>query len=257
METIILSVFIFILGLSVGSFLNVLIDRVPNERSILGRSHCDCCKKTLVWYDLVPVFSYFFLRGKCSCCNSTISAYYPLVETLTGLVYVLVWFFFTPQSPFFFVEFFLVLFLISCLIVIFFSDIKYYVIPDVVQVALLTVIAGYLLLTGGPIFQNIIAAGVTMLPILFIHVVTKSKGMGFGDVKFSALMGFLLGIKSGFIALYMAFLLGGIVSIPIILLGKKKLKSKIPFGPFLILGTVIMFFFGFYINEIIFQWYGV
>src|SRR4051812_43059867 len=88
---ILTNIFIFILGAAVGSFLNVLSDRLPEDRSIMGRSHCEKCKHTLAWYDLLPILSFFLLRGKCRYCHIKLSFYYPSVEIVTGLVFVLSW----------------------------------------------------------------------------------------------------------------------------------------------------------------------
>src|SRR3989344_1536255 len=123
---------IFILGLTVGSFLNVLIDRLPNDKSILGRSYCDHCKKTLSWKDLIPVVSFVILRGKCRYCHTRLSYQYPLVELLTGFLFILTYQFATLNFQFSIFNFQLIYYLliVSCLIVVFFTDLKYGIIPD-------------------------------------------------------------------------------------------------------------------------------
>ncbi len=132
--------FIFIFGVSIGSFLNVLIDRFPFEKSIGGRSFCDHCRHQLSWYDLVPIVSFFLLGRKCRYCGKKISWFYPLVEFLTGVMFVFVFLYLSPidKLDFHFKIWQLIGYLgvVSCLIVVFFSDLKYHIIPDQVQVAL-------------------------------------------------------------------------------------------------------------------------
>jgi leader peptidase (prepilin peptidase)/N-methyltransferase len=257
--------FLFILGLCVGSFLNVLIDRLPKGRSISGRSYCDHCRHLLSWLDLIPIVSFFLLKGQCRYCGKKISWQYPLVELLTGVIFILIFNFqfsmnWSLSHWHLIVNWILKIGILSCLVVIFFSDLKYQIIPDTIQVALFIF---SLLLKLTEVFKDyssvkllalnpseasglglhcFIAGLVVMLPILFLYLATRARGMGFGDVKLSFTMGFLLGLKTGLLALYFGFVLGGIVGLILLLLRKKKLKSKIAFGPFLVLGIFIMLF---------------
>src|SRR3990167_6556457 len=126
---------IFILGASIGSFLNVLIDRLPKEGSINGRSHCDFCVKKIAWRDLIPVFSFFVLKGKSRCCHKKLSWQYPAVEFVTGLVFVMVF----KDGPYLgtsLIRSVLILSILSSLIVIFVSDLKYHLISDYILIAL-------------------------------------------------------------------------------------------------------------------------
>lgn len=255
--------FIFFLGVSVGSFLNVLIDRLALEEKITGRSRCDYCRRKLSLFDLIPIVSFFLLRGKCRYCGKKISWQYPLVEMITGISFFLITKFQTlPQSGIplwgtnskllgswllsnwnLFGYWLLVIGIFSCLIVIFFQDLKYQIISDWLQVFFFIFVLFYQIITNQITPLRWFFDGlVVMLPIFFLHIITQGRGMGFGDVKLSFTIGFLLGIKGGLMALYLAFILGGIVGILLILFGRKKLKSKIAFGPFLVLGIVIMFF---------------
>lgn len=133
---------VIVLGASIGSFLNVLIDRLPKEKSINGRSHCDFCGKKIVWYDLIPVFSFFILKGKTRCCHKKLSFQYPVIEVLTGisfsLIFNLQFSIFDEFSIFNFQLLKLIIFwgIISCLIVIFVSDLKYHLISDYILLAL-------------------------------------------------------------------------------------------------------------------------
>jgi leader peptidase (prepilin peptidase)/N-methyltransferase len=238
-----LTIILFVYGLVVGSFLNVLIDRLSMEQSIGGRSHCDHCGKTLRWQDLVPVFSYIYLRGKCRYCKKKLSPQYPLIEILTGLVFVLSWNF----SPFDTIPLRILTIALSCvLLVILAADFKYQIIPDEMQVALVGIAVLMLVFHDVPL-TGVLIRGVEgvliMLPILFLYLVTRGRGMGFGDVKLAFGIGVLLGLQRGGLALYIAFLTGAVVGVGLLISGRTKMKNKIAFGPFLIVGIVCLFFF--------------
>ena len=148
----------------------------------------------------------------------------------------------------------------SCLIVIFFIDLKNQIIPDEMQIALfitvlLSKIAGGL--TGTALGYALVAGLVVLLPILLLYLITRGRGMGFGDVKLAFNMGFLLGIKGGFVAIYLGFILGAFFGILLLLLKKKKMKSKIAFGPFLVLGILILIFLRDPIFQLIQRIYGI
>lgn len=225
-------VFLCILGCVVGSFLNVLIDRLPEGKLPTGRSMCDFCNRVLSPLELIPVVSWFVQRGRSICCKTSLSFYYPLVEVTTGAAYVLLWRFWHPES---FLQQMLMYILISAFIVIFFADLKYHIIPDFMTFvsAVIAVVLGRHILAG---------IGLSALFYL-LYKVTKEKGLGFGDVKFAFPMGALLGFYNSLLALYIACVLGGLVGVALILLQQKKMKSMIAFGPFLILGTLVMLFF--------------
>ncbi len=232
--------FVFILGLAVGSFLNVVIDRLPRNEAITGRSHCDFCHKKLAWYDLIPVISFLFLKGRCRFCHKKLSPQYPLVELLTGLTFFTVLTVFKDLPLFSLLMYFGIF---SCLIIIFFTDLKYHVISEVVLLTLLILSLFVHAQRSFPISNILLAGVVVMLPILILYLVTRGRGMGFGDVELAFVMGVLLGLKGGLVGIYIAFIVGGAVGVILLLIGKRKLKSHIAFGPFLILGTVIMFLY--------------
>ncbi|MGB2731832.1 MAG: prepilin peptidase [Microgenomates group bacterium] len=235
--------FLFILGLAVGSFLNVLIDRLPNDQGLLGRSHCDYCKKTLQPQDLIPVFSYAFLRGRCRYCQKRLQIQYSLIELLTGVVFMLTWLSFSQGGLGYQIY---TIVLISILIAMFFSDLKYQILPDEEQLALFIVGLAYLIATNVPIPQiaeRFVLSFVAMMPLLLLFLATKGRGMGFGDVKLLFIFGFLFELQGAFIILYVAFITGGFFGLVAILLRKTKMKSKIAFGPFLILGAILYLFY--------------
>jgi len=250
--------FAFVLGVSIGSFLNVLIDRLSQQKSIFGRSSCPHCQKTLSSSELIPIFSFIFLKGKCLGCKKPISLQYPLVEGLTGLLFVGVFWhlknFFTPFFDFltlFYQGFFLfgALMIISALVVIFFSDLKYMLISQ--EVALVGILGAlFYQLTGdfflslnGFSFPRAVFWGILSGLFFFLLVkFTKGKGMGIGDIKVGTLMGFFLGDQRTILALFLSFFLGAIVGIGLILFKKKNLKSPVPFAPFLVFSTLFSFF---------------
>lgn len=256
------SLFLFIFGLAIGSFLNVVIDRWSKDQSIQGRSHCDYCHRQLAWYDLIPVVSFMVVGGKCRYCHKKLSWQYPFIEILTGVLFLITYYELRITNYIFLWAY---LGIVSCLIVIFFSDAKYHIIPDQVQIGLL--IFGLILLPykgalrAMPLpvtfFNRAIAAIIIMAPILFLYYITHGKGMGFGDVKLAFVIGFLLGLQAGIIALYFAFIAGAIYGL-IMLAGRRRgLKSKIAFGPFLVIGIFVMLFWGEQVLAIIRRWYGI
>jgi len=252
--------FIFLLGASIGSFLNVLIDRLPQEKKITGRSVCDECGHQLSWHDLIPIFSFFLLKGHCRYCRKKISFQYPLVEILTGLMFIFVFLTYVKniQEISIWQNWLVILSLwgiFSCFIVIFFSDVKYHLISDYILWALFG-FSFFLKFSYHSTeilkqFQiDIFSSLIVAFPIWLIYFLSKEKAMGLGDVYLAAILGFLLGWQKGFLALYISFVLGGITGFFLILFGRKKLKSKIAFGPFLVVGAFLMLFFG----EGILQW---
>ncbi len=250
--------FIFILGLSIGSFLNVLIDRLPRNESILGRSYCESCKKSLSWKDLIPVLSFIYLRGRCRYCRTPFSYNYPLVELLTGVLFVFTYLYlnkpisnfqfppllqgfagqamfnFSPDPIYSLLSTLYYLIVVSSLIVIFFADLKYGIIPDKIVFPAIIVSFAYLFITHPPagdagnslILNHLLSALGDFLFFLFIYLITKGKGMGLGDVKLAFLMGLVLGFPGTVLALYIAFLTGGFIGIILILWKKKKVKIR-------------------------------
>ena len=259
---------LFIYGTVIGSFLNVLIDRLPNDESIMGRSHCDHCKKKLNGLDLFPILSFVFLKGRCRSCKKKLSYFYPFVEVLTGTSFVLTWIYapvvvrtgrdLSVLSTS--LERIIMIGIISTLIVIIFADLKYKIIPDSMQVAFL-IFALLLHLAkgaGASDFINYFLSGLAIMsPILFLFLITKGKGMGFGDVKLAFIFGFLLGLKGGLLVLYISFLAGGVIGAVLLTLRKKGMKSTIAFGPYLVLGIIIMLFFSRQINLLLYRFYGL
>jgi leader peptidase (prepilin peptidase)/N-methyltransferase len=254
---ILTSVFIFIFGLIVGSFLNSVIHRLSTKEGFFfKRSYCPHCKHVLGWQDLIPIFSFLTLGGKCRYCSDKISWQYPLVELATGFLFVTI---FNQQLTLFSQQITFsifnacFLFLATCfLIIIFVYDLKHYIIPDrVIYPAILVVGLWYLVVS---IFFNFYTEYQLLTAIysalgaagFFLTIVLISRGqwMGVGDIKLAFLMGLLLGFPNILVALFLAFFIGAIIGVTLILFGKKNLKSEVPFAPFLIMGTFLAMFFG-------------
>lgn len=261
---IFVSCFLFVLGAAVGSFLNVLIYRtVEGESWLVGRSRCDHCQQQIAWYDNIPLFSYLWLRGQSRCCGRRIPRSYPLVELMTGSLFV--WwyvagsfFFRLTTSPLQTLQPLFWLLVGILLLVVFFADLLYMIIPDtaVFLLLILTLLYRlYLTLSGVMQTQDLIWTAWSMVVAVVVigglWLVTKGKGMGLGDVKFSVPMAWLLGWPKTLVGLFLAFVSGGIVASILLLLGKKKFGQKIAFGPFLVVGTVLSLLFG----DAIFSWY--
>ena len=260
---------ILILGLIVGSFLNVVIFRLENgEKIVNDRSKCLHCKHILAWYDLIPVLSFIFLKGRCRYCGERISWQYPAVEIATGILFIIV---FSIQYSVFSIFYLLFWFyIVSALIVIFVYDLKHYIIPDkviypaiaitfiyrmfeILKFSHLDLIGNWKLEIGNliTVFNPFIAAILASAFFLSIVLLTHGRGMGGGDVKLGFLMGLILGWPLVLIALFLSFIIGSVIGIFLILVGNKKMKSMIPFGPFLVLGTFIALFWG----KGIMEWY--
>ena len=241
--------FLFIIGAVIGSFLNVCIYRLPKNLDIVSkRSFCPRCKKKIKWFDNIPLISFLILKFKCRFCKKYISTQYFWVELLSAL------FLGTALS---FTANFLDLILLSSIfyifIVIFVIDVKYYIIPDSLNFSLILIgilknfLPATLLNLNQDMFQSLIggAAGYLLIwIIIFLYKKIKNvEAMGLGDAKLLSGLGFIFGLKSIFVILFTASILGLLYSIPKLLKGKSSLKTAIPFGPFLIIGTVICYLY--------------
>lgn len=241
-----MDVYWFIVGLFIGSFLNVLADRLPKGRNVIsGRSQCEYCKKSLRWFELIPVVSYAIQVGRCRRCHKKLSLQYPLAELCTGAGYFLLYTYFGNSWP----QFSVLLIIFSAFFVMTVADLKYQIIPDsMVLIAAVGVIAMHLLTTPAsqfvPFAVSSLGTGIFFYALWYF---THGRGMGFGDVKLSFVLGLFLGYPLTIIALYIAFLTGALVGVILILKGSKTLKSKIAFGPFLLMGTSITFVFQTYV----------
>jgi len=252
---------IFFFGLIIGSFINVLIYRLPRDLSLNGRSYCPKCKKKISWYDNIPLVSFLLLKGKCRKCHSPISLQYPLVELLTGVLFVTSFFLLiNSNSEFriqnselgFWITLLYTFWIVSAFLAIFIIDLKHQIIPDQILYSSLFVVSFYEFIIHHSSFTiHLISAVAGFIFFYFLYKITKGKGMGFGDVKLVFLMGLVLGYPNIILALYLAFLTGATAGVILILARLKKLKQPIAFGPFLSLATIVSYFLG---TEII-KWF--
>ena len=234
---------LFILGAVIGSFLNVCIYRLPREESVVfPPSACPTCKHKLSPADLFPIISFLLLRGKCRYCQAKISWRYPFVELLTALAFMVTGIFFT--NP---IAIATTLVFVSVLIVIFFADLERCIVPDEaiiagVAIAILSALVNKNLV--GALTGAFLGGGFLYLITFLGKLVYKKDVMGFGDVKLALMLGlFLGGVSQVVMALYLAFIIGSVIGIFLIV---TKIKSKddfIPFAPSIILGALPVYFF--------------
>lgn len=233
-------------GASVGSFINMLVWRIKfgtqrlGFRSVLGRSFCDSCRRQLAWWENIPIISFLILRGRCHTCHSPIPYWYPLIEAGAGLSFVLTYL--TGQAGLDGRIGWWGFLIVAVLIFVLLSDALTFVIPDsaVFLLLILAVLARLRWIDWTAFFSGAAAA----LFLFLLHLLTKGEGMGLGDVKFAFFMGFFLGFPKIVLAFYLSFVLGGVFGIFLLAFKKARLGEKIPFGPFLVLGVLISFWWG-------------
>ncbi len=221
-----------------GSFLNCLVYRLEvGEGFINSRSYCPHCKHKLGFWDLIPVLSFIGLKGCCRYCKNKISLQYPLVELATGTIFFLIAVYQLSVVSYIITPF---------LIVIFIYDLKHYIIPDrvifpAIGIALVYDFLNFYILKKPDFLIPALGAAGFFLTIVLL---SRGKWMGVGDIKLAFLMGLLLGWPSILPALFFAFLSGSVLGLGLIIAGAKTMKSQIPFGPFLVAGTILSMFFG-------------
>lgn len=246
---------IFILGSVIGSFLNVCIYRMPRSLSIiLPASRCPSCDTPIKPYDNIPILSYVFLGGKCRICKARISLRYPLVEFLNAALYVLVFwrFGFGLHTLVYFI-------LCSSLIVITFIDLDHQIIPDRITLPGIPIglLAGSFLLVDPFLRYSLLGfkASITGLltggGLFYVIAALSRGGMGGGDIKMMAMVGSFMGWKSVLLTTFLGSLTGAVFGLFLMIFRGKGRKTKIPFGPFLALGTLITLFYG----QEMFYWY--
>ena len=249
-----LSILVFAIGASVGSFLNVVADRLPMGGSLISpRSYCPSCKRSLPNLELVPILSYLWLRGRCRTCGESIPLRIVLVETVTALLFAAVYLRFGLT-----LEFLILSAAVSLLIVVAVIDIEHGLILNRIvlpSVAVLLVLAPFwpqmdvprpFLGSAGMVasMANSLAAGGGAFLIFLVIGLAYPQGMGGGDVKLAGLVGLLVGFPGVLVALWGAVVSGGVVAISLLVLGKKGRKDAIPFGPFLSLGGIAVLLAG-------------
>jgi len=251
-----------LLGLIIGSFLNVLIIRY-GARSLGGRSSCMACGAPLAWFDMIPVVSWIYLRGKCRACHARISIQYPIVEALTGIVFAVIGAALHPFSLLLLIS----LGMVALLIAIAVYDFHHTIIPDawVYSFAVLAFISNFI--GSSPpdqatFFGILLAGPIAAFPLFSLWLVSRGRWMGLGDAKLALGIGWLLGPVLGISSVFFAFIIGALVSVPLVILSSEWWKnfikgftptpisqrlvwgftmgSEIPFGPFLVCSCIII-----------------
>jgi len=269
--------FVFLFGLIIGSFLNVVLFRYDTKKSLVNdRSKCRSCEKVLKWYELIPVFSFLWQRGKCAGCGKKISWQYPLVELATGALFLLIFnnqfsifnkfsiIQFSNINPHFLLSIAYWLIITCFLILIFVYDYHTQIIPNEFVYPFIFLsffsffVENWALIENWKLkienFAPHFLTGIFFFLFFWsLWFFSHGRAMGFGDAKLAIGIGWFLGLQDGIIALLLSFWIGAIVGIFLLVLNKKKynIKSKIAFGPFMVFGTLLAFLFG---NNLVGLW---
>ncbi|MCJ7805867.1 prepilin peptidase [Patescibacteria group bacterium] len=257
-----------LLGLVLGSFVNVLIWRLPRKMSLGGRSICPECRAKIFWYDNIPLISYFLLGRKCRSCMKKISWRYPAVEAGVALAFLILvaastkcfTSTFIDSSPI--CEWFGSLWVFSYpyylvitvfFVTVFVIDLKDRIILDQVSFLGFAIVVAFLLLFRPDFYEVILSGFASASFLLLINLFTKGRGMGLGDVKFALFAGTLLGWPEALVWMFLSFLTGAIVGLILVIRGKVGLKSQIAFGPFLVACVYIVFIIGHYLAKLLYK----
>lgn len=236
---------IFLFGLIIGSFLNVLIIRIPDGKSIRGRSQCMACQKRLRWFELIPLFSYVILRGKCRSCRVGISLQYPIVELATALLFLATYYFNT--SPFQHLNILILFrdwFFIAVLLILFVQDLRFQILPDIITLPAIVLALIFNTSTLQHFNNGLLAAAIGSGFFLLQWLISRGRWVGGGDIRLGALMGAIVGWPNILLALFLSYITGAIVGGVLLALGRVTRKTLIPFGTFLTVATVFTMFWG-------------
>jgi leader peptidase (prepilin peptidase)/N-methyltransferase len=240
--------FVIILGGLWGSFANVCIYRLPLDKGVVsGRSYCPKCKKQITWKDNIPIISYFLLKGKCRKCKKPISSQYALVEFLSILFFTIIYFLYGIT-----LTTLLLMVLSLSFIIIFFIDLKHFIIPNEITFSMMAL--GFIKSFDpnlNSLFPNYINSliggllgyGIIWSIIYFYKQVRKKEGMGLGDAKLFAVVGFWFGWLSIPFIIFLSSIIALLSVVPSLLKNSRTMSSQIPFGPYIITGTLIYLFF--------------
>lgn len=231
--------FLFIYGSIFGSFLIVVGLRVPTKSLFKeNRSYCDSCKRKLAWNELIPIFSYFYQKGKCKKCEKKISLIYPIFEGITGVLFSYSYVHFHLNE-----EFILSLLIISLVIPIVISDLMYQIIPNKILCFYTPVFILYRVFNPVVSFGNSILGSFFAFTIVFLIIVVSKGGMGIGDLKYYTLLGFIFGLTNFTLLFFLSVLYGLIASLIMLKTKTVRLKSRIPFGPYISLSALTILYF--------------
>lgn len=231
---------VFVYGIILGSFYNVVGLRVPKKESIVTpRSHCTTCDRDLTTIDLVPILSYVFLGGKCRICKSKISSIYPFMEFVTGGLFALSYYMLG-----FSMEFVVAILFISMLVIITVSDIAYMLIPNKILLPFAIVLFTMRVFEPLTPWWDSLLGAVVGFGILYIIAMLYKGGMGGGDVKLFFVIGLVLGTKGAILTLFLATVVGVVLGLLILKKTGNGRKTPIPFGPSIAVGAIITYFWG-------------
>ncbi len=240
----------FLLGLAIGSFLNVLVRRGYRDQTLKGRSRCETCQHTLRWPELIPILSYLVQKRRCLHCRTVFSYQYPLVELGTGLLFASAFYFFEPsvydlESVFIL---FTVLLGLSAAMTILVSDLLYTIIPDgavliIFILGVVRIITGVYSGEGGGYGADILAAAGIASFLALLWIVSRGRWIGFGDIKLFLAAALVLGFPSSLAAFLFSFWLGGGFGVALLIFSRSNLTRAIPFGPFILAGSFLAYFY--------------
>lgn len=239
---IICFIIIFTLGTVIGSFLNVCIDRIPREESIIyPPSHCTNCNNVLKWYDLIPILSYIFLKGKCRYCGEKVSIRHLIIEFVIGILYLMIFIQYGLSIEF--VKFNVFISILAVIGMIDYDTTDIYSVTTLIGTIAGIIFLGIYIYNGMPVKNYIYGAMLGGGLLALISIVTKG-GMGLGDAEVCFVCGLFLGLKLTILMLFLSFIIGSIIGILLIAFGKKSRKDYIPFGPFIAIAAIITVFWG-------------
>ena len=236
-----------VFGLIMGSFLSMLIPRLHNEEKgiINGRSHCPKCKKTLGIFELIPLLSFLIQGGRCKNCKKTIALWYPLIELSSTLIFL--WMALHFASP---LEAGLWSLLMWVLLYIFFYDLRYKEIHDIVMLPGLGLAFVFSFILGDPL-SSLIGGGIALSFFGIQYLASNGRWLGSGELLIGSFIGLMLGWQLTLVALFLSYVIGSLIGIGLILSGKAKAQTSLPLGPFLVVGSMIAFAWG----DLIINWY--
>lgn len=249
-----------VLGLAVGSFLNVVIARLPAGERLTGRSRCPRCGHPIVWWQNIPLLSFFVLTRRCAACGKPISWQYPAVEAATAVLFALVAVKYAAlmvigqDQSFILPTLFLILrdwFFVSVLVVIFVIDLRHYLILDIVTLPAAAAAMGVNMLLGKSLAELVIGGILGVGFFAVQYALSRGRWIGDGDIRLGLLLGVMLGWSGLMVTLFLAYVVGALVGLLLIAAGAKKFGSRVPLGTFLAVGGIVALLYG----EPVVRWY--
>lgn len=241
------TILLFVFGTVFGSFFNVVGLRVPKGIKFANdRSYCPNCEKQLTWSELIPVLSYVFQGGKCRGCKQEISLIYPVVELSTGFLFAFSYYQIGLE-----LELITAILLMSMLMIIFVTDMSYMLIPNKILLVFLPFLITMRIVVPLEPWYNAIIGGVVGYGLVALIILLSKGGMGAGDMKLLGVLGIVVGMGNVLLTFFLAALFGAIVGGILMVFQKVKRRQAIPFGPYIILATIITYFYGDYVID----WY--